>query len=200
MGRFIAGDASYFERPGRSDFDFEDGSRHGRSTCAWRGCLGRVALDTPVCHGHAAVISSRVFNPPGPRDDAPKPEPIRAGTHRRVSRGYVYYLMQSPTVVKIGTTIRLADRMNQLRTELQYVVAVERGYLKLERERHLQFAAERVGRREDFRLSPALVAHIDSLAPFRDELVNEATTPPYGIRTIEEGDTQSLIGEDWYYL
>lgn len=89
---------------------------------------------------------------------------------------FVYYLMLSPSTVKIGTTIDLRRRVtNQLRSDLQYVVAIERGGLDLERQRHSEFASERLGKREDFRLSPRLKRHIETLMPDRDELVGIAT-------------------------
>ena len=90
--------------------------------------------------------------------------------------GCVYYLMVGPSTVKIGTTVNLAQRIKQLRTDLQYVVALEPGSHTLETQRHREFAVERIGRRENFRLSDRLKAHIESLQPRRDELVNMATT------------------------
>lgn len=94
----------------------------------------------------------------------------------RASDGYVYYLMLSPSTVKIGTTTKLRQRLGDLRTELQYVVAIERGGTHLERQRHREFADERFGKREDFRLSARLKQHIEGLLPQRDELIHEATT------------------------
>ena len=89
-------------------------------------------------------------------------------------QAYVYYLMLGPETVKIGTTRNLPDRVLQLRTEMQYVVAVEHGSFDVERERHREFAPERIGSREDFRLSERLKAHIESLMPKRDELIKES--------------------------
>lgn len=67
--------------------------------------------------------------------------------------------------------------MRQLRSEMQYVVALEPGSLQLERMRHVQFTDERRNkRREDFHLSDRLKAHIDSLADQRDELLQLAMT------------------------
>jgi hypothetical protein len=88
---------------------------------------------------------------------------------------YVYYLMVGPTTVKIGTTTNLSQRLSGLRTDLQYVVAIEHGSFDTERKRHLEFATERIGNREDFQLTDRLNSHIESLLPQRDELIREAT-------------------------
>ena len=65
--------------------------------------------------------------------------------------------MTGPRTVKIGTTIDLPARMRTLRTDIQYIVAIERGSMELERSRHRQFAEERINiRKEDFRLSDRL--------------------------------------------
>lgn len=90
----------------------------------------------------------------------------------------VYYLVLSPVTVKIGTTINLRQRMSALRTEMQYVIALEPGGRELERKRHLQFKDERRGHREDFTLSDALKRHIDELAPHRDEILTRALGVP----------------------
>ncbi|AVO21693.1 hypothetical protein I5I01_gp88 [Mycobacterium phage MooMoo] len=75
----------------------------------------------------------------------------------------VYYLALSPTVIKIGTTGDLPARIKGLRTSIQYVVALEQGGHELETQRHRQFHAERLSRREDFRVSERLQAHIDHI-------------------------------------
>jgi hypothetical protein len=96
-------------------------------------------------------------------------------------REYVYYLMVAPEVVKIGTTTNLPRRVRELRSELQYVVAIEKGGFTLENQRHKQFSEERTVRlRENFRLSNRLKSHIEELMPTRDELIAEANTAPFG--------------------
>lgn len=104
--------------------------------------------------------------------EAPEPAEIRP------TQQFVYYLMISPYVVKIGTSANLPSRLNGLRTDAQYIVAIERGGQPLEAQRHKQFAAERLGRRENFQLSAALKHHIESLQPERDELLSIAITHP----------------------
>jgi hypothetical protein len=142
--------------------------------CAIHGCHDHPAVGTYVCFPHALSITEdfeqmlKLYASTPPETEIQKPE----------AAGYVYYLMVGPTTVKIGTTRNLADRVAQLRSELQYVVAVERGSFDIERARHLEFADERIDKREHFRLSAKLKAHIESLVPQRDDLIAEATARP----------------------
>lgn len=99
-----------------------------------------------------------------PDQAPPSPEPP----------SFVYYLMVGPSTVKIGTTRDLRARLGALRTEKQYIAALELGGQPLEAQRHKQFAAERIGRRENFQLSKALKQHIESLQPRRTGLLRSA--------------------------
>ena len=162
----FGGQANRFTRPGEcvdempSDDDYFE--------CTWLGCPLPSWVGTPVCWTHAMVIATRLqqFSPPlGPEEPSPPPE----------FQSFVYYLILSPTTVKIGTTQYLRERIRQLRSELQYVVALEPGDRTVERERHLQFADERRNRqREDFILSDRLKQHIDQLQPKREETMQLA--------------------------
>jgi hypothetical protein len=125
----------------------------------------------PVCHYHAIMVYGfmRDLLGEGLVAKSPTPRPER--------QAYVYYLLLSPTTVKIGTTRSLTQRLTALRAETQYVVAIERGGRELERQRHKEFADERrSNRREDFHLSDRLKKHIDELASQRDELIELAIT------------------------
>lgn len=166
-------DASAFQPANRGNF-----VEPSVKVCTWGGCKEAQFYSTPVCIRHAMMIASlfnglvpEVFNEP---EDAPS-EVFKP-------RHYVYYLMIGPATVKIGTTRCLPRRLSGLRTDLQYVVAIERGGVQLERSRHLEFAKERIPgtRREDFTLSDRLRAHIESLMETRDEIIEEALTRPYG--------------------
>lgn len=105
----------------------------------------------PICFVHAYLVHREV-------DELLHEEPQ---TVEKTS--VVYYLAVGPNTVKIGTTTDLAARMRSLRTDMQYVLAVEPGGRDVERERHEQFAASRIGRREDFRVTDALQQHINQL-------------------------------------
>ncbi|UTN93588.1 hypothetical protein SEA_OREGANO_75 [Gordonia phage Oregano] len=78
----------------------------------------------------------------------------------------VYYLMVGPATVKIGTSTDLIRRIATLRTDMQYIVAVER-------QRHREFRTERITRREDFRLTERLRSHIEHLQTntYSDEMI-----------------------------
>jgi hypothetical protein len=87
--------------------------------------------------------------PPQPKP-APKPPPATA---------VVYYLRFGDRV-KIGTTTNLARRLSAIPHD--EVLATEVGSFTLERERHGQFAADRVIG-EWFHMSPSLMEHIEGL-------------------------------------
>jgi hypothetical protein len=127
-------------------------------------------VDLPLCIGHAVHVHRAVNELLGELIDLhARPSSTRPEPH-----AWVYYLMLGPATVKIGTTIDLRQRLAQLRTDAQYVVAIERGGLDIERKRLIQFADERIGKRENFRLSERLKEHIEALQPDRDELVEIA--------------------------
>lgn len=166
-GRPYGGDAHRFTRPDKIAVP-------SGPPCHWDGCHSPRFAGLPVCPVHAIRIHGFMRDLleygtfPAPKRD---PEPPKA-------QAYVYYLMIGPSTVKIGTTRGLPQRLNALRTEAQYVVAIERGGRDLERRRHKEFADERIGRREDFRLSNRLKSHIEALQPDRDELVAYALSYP----------------------
>lgn len=64
--------------------------------------------------------------------------------------------------IKIGYSTRLRNRLNSLRVD--ELLAVEPGAFDLEQQRHREFGADRMDlRRENFRPSDALLAHIAAL-------------------------------------
>lgn len=166
--QYRMGDGSRFERTDSMSLEqLQD------AACAWDGCQRPDFAGLGLCFDHAARIYGQMH--------AMMRETIDALTHNPTPTllpappSVVYYLMVGPATVKIGTTTNLRRRIAQLRTELQYVVAVERGGRDLERQRHQEFMPERIGIREDFRLSDRLKAHIEALQPHRDDLVAEAS-------------------------
>ncbi|MCA4754804.1 GIY-YIG nuclease family protein [Mycolicibacterium fortuitum] len=138
--------------------------------CAIHGCPEQPAVGMFVCFDHGMSIT-RDFDQVLKMYAATPPKP----TPQPEFPAFIYYLMLGPATVKIGTTRNLTDRVAQLRSEIQYVVAIERGSFDVERKRHLEFEAERISSREEFRLSDRLKIHIESLMPQRDELITEAT-------------------------
>ena len=140
--------------------------------CTWSGCREHAFSGLPVCFLHATVIADVV----DAATPAMPPDPS-VQQRRKLSdlKSWVYYLMIGPSTVKIGVTTNLPRRLNALRTDIQYVVAIELGGRALEAQRHKQFAVDRVGRRrEDFRLSDELKHHIDRLQSKRDKMVASA--------------------------
>ncbi|MGV3714237.1 GIY-YIG nuclease family protein [Pseudolysinimonas sp.] len=77
----------------------------------------------------------------------------------------VYYLRLGERV-KIGTTFTPRHRFAVLPHD--EVLAFERGDRRVERERHAEFAADRLGTSEWFAFSPGIRTHVASLAAGRD--------------------------------
>ena len=136
------------------------------SDCRWDDCReAQMSDEIQLCEQHAWVTHMRLLDIiEGPR---------AGGIALPGATPVVYYLMLSATTLKIGTTGDLVRRVRSLRTDMQYVVAVEPGSYEVERQRHKTFAAERLGRREDFHLSDLLSDHIKNLrsTTYSDELL-----------------------------
>ncbi|MBN9212965.1 MAG: ATPase [Microbacterium sp. 71-36] len=79
----------------------------------------------------------------------------------------VVYYLRFRDRVKIGTSAQPRQRLRAIRHE--ELLAFERGDRSVERRRHAQFAAERLGGSEWFALSEALGTHIDSLSAGVDD-------------------------------
>jgi hypothetical protein len=77
----------------------------------------------------------------------------------------VYYLRLGDSV-KIGTTFNPRQRFAVLLHD--EVLAFELGDRAVERQRHAEFAADRLGTSEWFELTPRLRAHVTALAGGRD--------------------------------
>ena len=73
----------------------------------------------------------------------------------------VYYLRYGDRV-KIGTTVNPRQRFAAIWHD--EVLAFERGNRRREQERHRQFAVDRAGTSEWFRLTPVILRHVDALA------------------------------------
>lgn len=123
--------------------------------CVWPDCRNPAQPGWAICIFHGTLVW-REFDMMLAHNTNPTEHPQPANP-------LVYYLTLSPTTVKIGTSKNLLLRLKGLRTDLQYVLAVEPGGHELEAQRHRQFAAERLSRREDFRVSELLQQHINWL-------------------------------------
>lgn len=138
--------------------------------CCWPRC-GAPADDReiPLCRHHhqqaalnwirANALSDRpMFE--GPL--TPIEELHRRRDEAMAAQSQVYYVRIGDRV-KIGYTINMRQRIGALRIREDDVLATEPGGRALEKQRHLEFAAERVGRREDFNPSRRLLAWIEEV-------------------------------------
>lgn len=152
--------------------------------CSVENCAGPVPADAPVplCEWHLAVAGDWAEREYGVVDVLPEACRLCGSTvGRRYPSGWVcgvcewrygeivdaelplprvdvvYYLRYADRV-KIGTTGNPRQRFAAIWHD--DLLALERGDRRLEHRRHVQFAAERFGTTEWFRLSDAIRAHI----------------------------------------
>lgn len=135
--------------------------------CCWPGCRAEVyyhPAPPPFCGMHLIRCAVFVSETMGHFLLDSKP-PLEKPT--RTYDPVVYYVRLGDRV-KIGTTVDLTSRLNSFRTVYMAddieLLATEPGDGLLERERHREFAAERLdARHELFNPSPRLLAHIESV-------------------------------------
>lgn len=75
---------------------------------------------------------------------------------------WVYYV-RIHDYIKIGYSKNVRSRIHTLRTSIDNVLAVEPGGRSKEERRHEKFHHLRIGRWENFRPEPELLAHIDEI-------------------------------------
>lgn len=149
-----------------------------RATGNLCGRLVAVGAPFPICAHHAQRLYEhmlRVCPPPAPeqsvefkrwlmvqerRDEWEAVEAKRKEAYARQSQ--VYYV-RIGEYIKIGYTINMYQRLIGLRASAEDVLATEPGGQRLERQRHAEFATERLGRKENFEPSPRLLAHIEAV-------------------------------------
>jgi hypothetical protein len=152
-------------------------------------CESRPFADTPLCQHHLGEIilqgveggiGDLLFGELGQafRAHLDETAPERtarveaaAEARRGAATSFVYYLRIYDSV-KIGHTVNVRRRVGELRVDMAGLLAVEPGGADLERERHLQFAQHRLGRRENFVPVPALMAHIAALREAHGDLLD----------------------------
>lgn len=143
-----------------------------RLACRLYECPNRAHDPAPLCWDHL-LDAWRFVEARGHREHV---EQTIEWLHNRnrgpryVPPGFVYYVRLGNGDIKIGTTTMLKQRMQALHLWLTDVLAVEPGGRDVERQRHLQFAEERLSRsgrgaqREDFEPSERLIEHIAEVA------------------------------------
>lgn len=147
--------------------------------CSWRNCENVADHpEHPLCEAHyrrvglqfvnenveliqaiagTLTVSDLVERLAGfPDDREPRTPPVKES---------VVYYARIGDVIKIGFTTNLVERLRALRVQPGGLLAVEPGGRDVERSRHLEFADERYGAREDFAMSTRLMAHIEALQP-----------------------------------
>lgn len=123
-----------------------------------------------LCHEHALLVylnmQSRingtlkdlfVTQERVEKGEDPRVDPKRVMAYAEQSQ--VYYIRMGDHI-KIGYTQNLKERIGGLRVDTSDVLATEPGGRAKERERHLQFADIRIGRRENFERTADLLTHI----------------------------------------
>lgn len=142
--------------------------------CCWPGCM-RLAEGggPPLCQKHydriigdheREKVRATAEDMRARREERDRLYELREAERRRLleEQSQVYYVRIGDHV-KIGYTINLRQRLGSLRVSEAALLATEPGGRERERKRHLQFAAERVGRRENFNPSRRLLAHIEAI-------------------------------------
>jgi hypothetical protein len=167
-------------------------SKTMRVSCCIPGCDAVKAADAPLplCEMHLAVAADWNSRTEGVTDLLPSPC-LACGSAVGVQypsgwvcavcgwrygdvpdsdvappRVDVVYYLRNGDRVKIGTTANPRQRFAAIWHE--EVMAFERGDRRLERFRHEQFAADRLGGSEWFRLTPAIAEQAETLAGGRD--------------------------------
>lgn len=152
--------------------------------CCWTGCdRPQIRPDLLLCEEHFSHVGTRFIDERtmggatyramierSHEDDMRKrrEEAIRLGElatreRERIAAASVVYYVRTGRYIKIGYTADLRQRLYSLRLDPTAVLATEPGGRQLEAQRHEQFAEDRIGRREDFAPSLALLEHIREL-------------------------------------
>ena len=143
--------------------------------------MTRETMEAIVKLGRARHAAGRT-----PEGFAPPLVPIRPFPSREqmAAEGVVYYVRRGE-FIKIGTTMRLKNRMAALVPD--EVLAVEPGSFPLESQLHKRFAHLRAPfMREYFRIEPELIDHIAKVVELHGP-------PPAGLLTFGETDEPETV-------
>lgn len=146
-------------------------TRH-HEECRMMGCRREPNDVSQVCQTHFVEIGYQFYRERKPMfesvfrrelTDEEREEHERREAER-LSRSVVYYIRIGDHV-KIGTSINVSDRLRSFYLDESALLATEPGGYDLEKQRHREFADERVStNRELFNPSRRLLAHIEELA------------------------------------
>ena len=142
------------------------------------GRLVDMGAPFPICAHHAQRLYEymlRICPPPQPeqsveykryllaKETADERAALRAERKAAFERQSQVYYVRIGDHIKIGYTVNMYQRLIGLRVSAEDVLATEPGARALEAQRHAEFAAERIGRKENFNPSPRLLAHIEAV-------------------------------------
>lgn len=142
-------------------------------TCSERYCNAPASSSVavlPLCREHGMEVAHEFAAALIAEHELKRLKEATEHTENRQTRrgnreGSRVYYARIGDYIKIGYTTRLRNRLATLRVD--ELLAIEPGGAQLERARHQEFIADRIDlRRENFRPSEALIAHIEAL---RDE-------------------------------
>lgn len=136
----------------------------------------KVVVGLGLCREHYETMCCEIFADP---DAAPPTSPTT-----QPPPSVVYYLGEPTSqTVKIGTTTNLRSRVGALRAGHPglLLLATEPGSYPLERRRHWQFRASRVGSasKEWFRKTPQLMDHVAQVRAAHGILHTGQPVPPW---------------------
>lgn len=138
---------------------------------AGRPCAKLAYNNVPValCFDHAFSVYMSISSSVGmnlrniheamERDAKGETDKDAARREAYAEQAQVYYIRIGDHI-KIGFTQNLLERISGLRVDASDVLAAEPGGRAKERERHLQFADIRIGKRENFERTADLLTHI----------------------------------------
>lgn len=145
--------------------------------CCWPECGNRLKADreTPLCGVHFIKAGGEfvreakigLMDPlftatTSDEEIVARAERQKAADAAKQARSVVYYV-RIGRHIKIGTTTNLLARFQSFHVEDEALLATEPGSYELEKQRHTEFADERIGRREMFTPTLRLIAHIDAV-------------------------------------
>lgn len=187
--RSAIGEATLNSMRSPEDIFFEEPENN---KCCAPNCMEERDDEFPsmrICIGHAAGVIADfnrrsiylAYERAQEREREAAMQPPEDHVVKRRKQEQVYYVRLDSDLIKIGYSAYIADRIASFRVSINNLLATEPGGLRLEKERHRQFAAERVnGQLEEFHHSPRLQAHMEKLRRTHDTvLTRRIITSPF---------------------
>lgn len=143
----------------------------------------------PICFKHALKLRDAFDDNLNERIRARQRTPEENERWRRATEeaeeirkaNSVVYYARINDVIKIGFTVDLKVRTGQLRLHQKDILATEPGGRELENTRHRQFAGIRIDKRENFKMTSALIHHIQAVREYHGPPVFRAPIGPASV-------------------